>query len=153
MLQEVQLEPAHRADAARIAEMSRALIERGLPWRWTPGAVAALLHDLEACVLIARREARIVGFAAMKYRFTSREAHLLLLAVDPALRRRGLGRALYEWLEVLARRGGIRSLALEVRADNRGAREFYRELGYREVAKLPGYYQGRADAVRMRRRT
>ena len=40
---------------------------------------------------------------------------------------------------------------LEVRADNAGARAFYERLGYRRLALLPGYYQGREDALRLER--
>jgi ribosomal protein S18 acetylase RimI-like enzyme len=39
-----------------------------------------------------------------------------------------------------------------VRASNVGARRFYERLGYRAVALLRGYYEGREAAVRMSRR-
>lgn len=149
LLREVELEPACLADAARIAEMSRSLIERGLEWRWRAGAIVALIRDPESEVLVARREGRLVGFAAMKFRFARRDAHLMLLAVDPACRHRGLGRELHEWLRVLARRGGVETVELEVRADNLGAHAFYTRLGYKEVGRLRGYYGRRIDAVRM----
>ena len=71
--------------------------------------------------------------------------------VEPAVRRRGLGCALVEWLEKLARVGGILRVELEVRADDPGAGAFYHRLGYREIGRLPGYYQGRLDAVRLAR--
>ena len=40
-------------------------------------------------------------------------------------------------------------MMLEVRRSNDDARAFYRAMGYREVARLSRYYQGREDAVRM----
>ncbi len=149
MLREVELEPARLADAARIAEMSRSLIEPGLEWRWRAGAIKALIRDPESEVLVARRDSRVVGFAAMKFRFARRDAHLMLLAVDPACRRRGLGSELHEWLHELARRGGVQTVQLEVRADKPAAHAFYAQLGYREVGRLEGYYGRRIAAVRM----
>ncbi len=91
----------------------------------------------------------MLGFAIMGFRFLHGEAHLLLLAVDPAARRRGVGLALWRWLETLARRGGISRVELEVRAANAGGRAFYRALGFREVARLRGYYENREDALQL----
>jgi ribosomal protein S18 acetylase RimI-like enzyme len=53
------------------------------------------------------------------------------------------------WLEKIARAGGIASIQLELRARNHGARRFYRQLGYEEVALLRGYDQQREDALRL----
>jgi hypothetical protein len=38
-----------------------------------------------------------------------------------------------------------------VRAGNQGAQLFYKRLGYRTIAHLPGYYQGIEAALRMGR--
>lgn len=149
MASTLELESALPGDAVRIARLSRALIERGLAWRWTPGAVAARIRDPETEVLVARRDGVVAGFAMMAFRFERREACLLLLAVDPAHRRRGLGRALFEWLAAVARAGGVATVSLEVRADNPAARAFYASLGFAERGRLVGYYDGRLDAVRM----
>ena len=149
MVPEIRLEPARPADAAPIAQMSRRLIERGLAWQWTPQAVAARIPDSETAAVVARTDRRMVGFAIMSFRFSRREAHLLLMAVDPGLRRSGVGKALWSWLETLARRGGVDRVQLEVRADNLGASAFYGSLGFREIACLPGYYQAREDALCM----
>ncbi|MEE9132361.1 MAG: GNAT family N-acetyltransferase [Gemmatimonadota bacterium] len=146
---EIRLEPALPADAAPIAQMSRRLIERGLAWQWTPQAVAARIPDSETAAVVARTDRRMVGFAIMSFRFSRREAHLLLMAVDPGLRRSGVGKALWGWLETLARRGSVDRVQLEVRAENLGASAFYWSLGFREVARLPGYYQAREDALCM----
>ena len=147
------LQPARLGDAPCLAQMSRRLVERGLARRWTQRRIADALRDSETAGVVARRGDAIIGFALMQYDFPRREAHLVLLAVEPGERRRGLGRALVEWLEKLARVGGILQIQLEARADDPGARTFYGRLGYREVARLPGYYEGRLDAVRMAQRT
>ena len=152
MASTLELETALPSDARPIARLSRRLIERGLDWRWTPGAIAAQIRDPDTEVLVARRGAAIAGFAIMAFRFERREAHLLLMAVDLPHRRRGLGRALFEWLAPLARAGDVATVSLEVRADNPAARAFYANLGFEEEGRLARYYDGRLDAVRMRAR-
>ena len=88
-----------------------------------------------------------LGFGIMKY--ADEEAHLLLLAVDPAHARRGLGAALVAWLEDSARVAGVGPVYVEARATNAAARAFYRRLGYGEIQRLPGYYGGVEASVRM----
>jgi ribosomal-protein-alanine N-acetyltransferase len=145
----VQLRPARLEEARLLALMSRDWIETGLPWRWRTPQILRRIHDPESEVVVAREGHRAIGFAVMEFRFREREAHLLLLAVGPEQRRRGVGRELVDWLATLARAGGVERIVLEVRASRPGAREFYRRLGYRELGRLPSYYQGREDAIRV----
>jgi len=69
--------------------------------------------------------------------------------VHPAHRRRGVGRALVEWLLESARTAGMASVHLELRASNEAARRFYRALGFSETVLMPRYYDGREAAMRM----
>lgn len=132
-----------------LAGMAAELIEQGLPHSWDERRIARALTDPEGVVLVARRKRRIVGFAVMQF-YESR-AHLNLLAVAPGFRRRGIGRALLEWLESSARTAGTFLLRLEVRAENVAARTFYKRLGFQEVGLKPRYYADREDAVCMTR--
>jgi ribosomal-protein-alanine N-acetyltransferase len=143
------LELARTADAPIIATMSRALIEVGLRWSWTPQRVSREIHDRNTNVLVARAGSRLAAFAIMRYGET--HAHLNLLAVDPRYRRRGLGRRMMEWLEESAVVAGIGEIGLEVRVSNPVARRFYGSLGYTEVGLLQGYYCGVEAAVGMKR--
>lgn len=136
-------------DAAEIARMSRDLIENGLPWAWRPERVAASVRSSQANVVVARARGRMVGFGIMRY--GDDQAHLDLLAVDAEFRRAGLGCLLVGWLEKPAVVGGIASVLLEVREQNRDAQAFYERLGYRRLARLADYYQGREAAIRMTR--
>jgi ribosomal-protein-alanine N-acetyltransferase len=145
----LSLRLARPADATIIANLSRDLIEYGLRWRWTAVRVAASIREPDVNVLVACCDARIAGFAIMRY--GEDDAHLDLLAVTPPYRRTGIGRQLLEWLEKCAVVAGIFTVALEVRAENEGAQCFYERLGYRTLAQLPGYYQGVEAALRMSR--
>ena len=84
-------------------------------------------------------------------RYGDDDAHLDLLGVDVSYRRGGVGRRLVEWLEKPALVAGISAVFLEVRGSNRDAQAFYERLGYRKLARIPYYYQGRESAIRMGR--
>ena len=53
----------------------------------------------------------LAGFGIMKYQDT--DAHLMLFAVAPEFRRRGIGNALMDWLETSAITAGIELIWLE----------------------------------------
>jgi len=146
---EIAVTLARRSDAVEIALMSRDLIEQGLQWSWTPERVGASVRSRMALVAVARVAGGIAGFGIMRY--GDDDAHLDLLGVGHAYRRAGLGRELMEWLEKPALVAGISAVFLEVRASNHGAQAFYERLGYRKLARLPEYYQGRESAIRMGR--
>jgi len=145
-MREIRL--ARAADARVMAVMSRELIEAGLGWRWTPDRVRGALRDPDTNAIVACAQSRPIGFAIMFYGET--KAHLLLLAVAADCRRRGVGRALWEWLLASARIAGIAEVRLELRAGNAGARRFYSRLGCVEGATLRGYYAGVEAALQMR---
>jgi ribosomal-protein-alanine N-acetyltransferase len=143
------LVPARLSDAKRLAAMSHELVEAGLRPSWGALRVAWHIRDPESVVLTARVRGSAEGFAIMRY--ADETAHLNLLAVNPAHRRRGIGRALVGWLEETALTAGTFAISLELRAGNASARAFYAALGYRETSEVPGYYQGLESAVRMAR--
>lgn len=140
---------ARADDAASLAALSRERIEAGLAWRYTPRRVAALIGAADTSVVIAadRSGAGVHGFAAMQ--FGDENAHLVLLCVHASWQRRGVGRALHDWLMRSAQVAGIGSVTLELRADNSGALAFYRALGYTAFDTVAGYYDGRIAAHRM----
>jgi len=46
---------------------------------------------------------------------------------------------------------GLFRINLEVRAGNQEARSFYTRLGYKENGRVPGYYSGVEDAIKLTR--
>jgi ribosomal-protein-alanine acetyltransferase len=147
MISQHDIRLAQPRDAARIAVMSRDFIESGLGWRWTEERIAKCMRDATINVVVAGEGAQLSGFGIMEYR--DEEAHLLLLAVQMAARRHGVGSALMSWLEATVLTAGIGMVYLESRLNNREARAFYKKLGYRELAVKPRYYRGREDAIRL----
>jgi ribosomal-protein-alanine N-acetyltransferase len=140
----------HPGDAYEIAVMSRYLIEVGLRgWTWPPERVAKSIKARDTNVLVVEVKETLVGFAIMDFGATA--AHLSLLAVKPTHQRCGIGRQLVLWLEEAALTAGITTVSLELRSNNFAARTFYRMLGYKELAYIPGYYRGVETAVKMAR--
>ncbi|MEM7254088.1 MAG: ribosomal protein S18-alanine N-acetyltransferase [Pseudomonadota bacterium] len=144
---ETLFRPAKRGDARMIAVMSRDQVESGLSWSWREPRIERCIRDPDTMVLVATRARQIAGFAIME--FADEHAHLNLIAVKPRYQRQGVGEDLLRWLEASARTAGITSIYLELRSKNRSAWSFYRKLGYREIAHLPGYYEGLESALRM----
>ncbi|MFZ1624633.1 MAG: GNAT family N-acetyltransferase [Gammaproteobacteria bacterium] len=148
-----EIAPARSADIQAIADMSRRLVEVGLPWTWTPERVMRHLKHPDSMVIVARSAGYgtsvLAGFAIMH--FGDDIAHLNLLAVDSAHQRLGLGRQLLSWLERTAITAGTFSICLEVRARNPVALLFYHRLGFLETGRVQRYYSGREDALRLMR--
>jgi len=138
---------ANPADARGIAEMSRDYVEYGLGWSWTPSRVLKAIRDDSTNVAVVREPGAVLGFGIMRY--GEQKAHLVLLAVRPTQRQRGLGAVLLGWLEKSAATAGIERVQLEARADNPVAVAFYRDQGYAEAGTVRGYYRGEVDALRL----
>lgn len=80
----------------------------------------------------------VAGFALTRGLFDEEE--LLLFAVAPEFRRRGLGHALLLHIIAEARARGVRRLFLEMRRDN-PAGVLYSAQGFRTVGIRPRYYR------------
>lgn len=81
------------------------------------------------------------------------EADVMNVAVDPAYRRQGIGKRLMLELMAALKQAGVRTLALEVRASNEAALTLYRDLGFEQAGRRPGYYvKPREDALILKKR-
>ncbi|WP_028056172.1 GNAT family N-acetyltransferase [Sphingobium bisphenolivorans] len=106
---------------------------------WTLPQLAGVMAMPGTWLTIARVDAAPLGFALV--RSVLDECELLLLAVSPLWRGRGIGEALLNDALRTARLKGIRSMNLEVRASNI-AIKLYEKLGFEYVHRRPGYYRG-----------
>lgn len=94
---------------------------------------------------------RLEAYAGVLCPPGAKDADIQTIAVAEGSRRGGLGRTLMHTLVNEAVRRGAQRVFLEVRADNQGARELYRSLGFEELAVRPRYYQpDGVDAIVMR---
>jgi ribosomal protein S18 acetylase RimI-like enzyme len=97
------------------------------PWNDPAADFALALAGPESTVLVARDAAAVVG--AVMVGFDGHRGWVYYLAVDPAARRGGLGRALMAAAEAWLRARGAPKLQLMVRDDNAAALDFYAALG------------------------
>lgn len=106
---------------------------------WTLAQLSGVMMLPGTWLTIARVDATPLGFALV--RSVLDECELLLLAVAPLWRGRGVGETLLRDSLVTARRRGIVSMNLEVRANNNAVR-LYEKTGFEYVHRRPGYYRG-----------
>ncbi|EWT04773.1 alanine acetyltransferase [Intrasporangium chromatireducens Q5-1] len=95
-------------------------------------------------------DGQIVGYAGLDR--AGETGDVMTVAVVPAARGRGLGHHLLGELVRRAELSGIRSLLLEVRADNASARRLYERNGFDVISVRRKYYQpDGVDALVMRK--
>lgn len=106
---------------------------------WTHAQCAGLLPMPGVWLTLATSGGRAVGFSLA--RIVVDEAELLLLAVRPEMRAKGVGRALLEHFAAAAGGKGATRLHLEVR-DGNGALNLYEKAGFTLAGRRLRYYSG-----------
>jgi ribosomal-protein-alanine N-acetyltransferase len=97
--------------------------------------------------LVAELDGRCVGYGVALR--AGEVLEVLKVAVDPDVRRAGVGRALVGALHAAA--GWAEAVWLEVRVDNVGARTLYESCGYVQAGRRKRYYADGTDALVLRR--
>ncbi len=106
---------------------------------WTRSQCAGILPMHGVTLTIAESRQEPVGFSLV--RAVADEAELLLLAVDPAEQRRGVGQALLDDFIASSLAGGAHRLHLEVR-DGNPAVQLYEASGFSPAGRRRNYYHG-----------
>lgn len=120
------------------------------PDPWSERSVASELSNPLSLWLVALAQGEVIGYVGSQT--VPPESDMLNLAVAPAARRQGVGRALVNALTAALAQRGSRSLSLEVRAANAAALALYRSLGFCQVGRRKNYYVNpREDALILRK--
>lgn len=93
------------------------------------------LENENTLTLLAKSNGKDVGFITVLISFDS--CDLLDIAVDESYRRKGIGKALFEKMLELTK---VKSVILEVRESNTGARKFYERLSFKKISVRKNYY-------------
>lgn len=125
----------------RVEDLDEVLeIERmsfSMPW-----SRGAFTYEIErnrvARCWVMRKHDRVVGYLCLWE--VADEVHITNVAVHPAYRRRGIGRALLTHVLDEAVRRAVSLVGLEVRPTNAEARALYESFGFRVVGRRRGYY-------------
>jgi ribosomal protein S18 acetylase RimI-like enzyme len=99
-------------------------------------------------LLVAEQAGRIVGTVQLQPAESENGAHrgeVAKLLVHPARRRQGIARALMLALEAEAGATGKTLLVLDTREGD-PSNDLYRDLGYREAGRIPGWARDAAGA-------
>ncbi len=99
--------------------------------------------------VVAECDGEILGYAGLWNICGS--ADIMNVGVLKECRRQGVGAALLEHLEEYCTNEEIFEINLEVRESNIPARSLYRKMGYEEISIRKGYYDGKEDAVIMKK--
>jgi ribosomal-protein-alanine N-acetyltransferase len=138
-----RLRPMREVDLNAVLEVERSSYE----FPWTRAIFRDCLRVGYHC-FVYETSAGLVGHGIVS--IAAEECHLLNICVHPEYQRRGLGRALVNFLLMLARRKRARVALLEVRVSNGGAYRLYTQLGFDEIGMRKDYYparHGREDAI------
>jgi ribosomal protein S18 acetylase RimI-like enzyme len=140
-----------------VTALRRLVAETGV---FYPGELAIALELLEERLergpnsgysfFFAERSGDLVGYCAWgKVPLTRRSFDLYWIAVKRAEQGQGVGRALMELAEraIAARGGGRLYIETSSRAVYDRPRRFYRRAGYRQVARLRGFYAPGDDKI------
>lgn len=133
------IEPMQLEDLPAVLEIERA--SHVDPWK--ESFFAEELSRPHAVNLVARLRGdrrRIVGYICMW--LVADEVQIFNLAVDPAVRRRGVGRRLLLTALQKACTQNARIAFLEVRRSNLAAQKLYEAIGFRPSGLRPEYYDG-----------
>jgi ribosomal-protein-alanine N-acetyltransferase len=108
---------------------------------WTRSQCAGILPMAGVALTLARNAASGVAHGFSLVRTVADEAELLLIAVDPGARRKGIGRELIEHFIGHATTAGATRLHLEVR-DGNDAIALYHAAGFKVAGRRKLYYRG-----------
>lgn len=138
---ELQLATGGSSDLDSVIQVMNAAFDERFGEAWTRSQCAGILPMPGVRLVVAScGDGRPAGFAL--YRTIAGEAELLLLAVSPEFRRRGIGRMLLDQFLDHARDRGVSRVHLEVREGN-PAVIMYRSAGFSLAGRRPKYYHGR----------
>ncbi len=148
----IRLATARVGDLTAVMRVMDAAFEPAYGEAWSGAQLLTLFALPSARVCLAWDGDDACGFSAA--RIAGPESELLLLAVDPQFRGRGIGALLIDDWRAWASGQGAEDYFLEMRADN-DAVHLYASAGFVECGRRPSYYRGNdgvvRDAITMRR--
>lgn len=140
------LEPMSAADVEAVLEVDLAAFPEGAREVRQRHFVEELARSWGR-LRVARTAGAVAGYVLFWH--VTDEIHLLEVAVAPAHRRQGIGRALTELVIAYGREHAASRVLLEVRASNVAAIALYEELAFERFNVRRAYYGDGEDGVEM----
>lgn len=117
---------------------------------WSASSFRSMFAHPQVQATVAERDGAVVGYCVAW--MVGDEAELANIAVDPSVRRAGVGAQLLDQFLRAADGHGVTATYLEVRAGNAAALRLYESRGFVATGRRKRYYRDPVeDAVVMRR--
>lgn len=137
-------------DVARIMPVMETAFDPQFGEQWTAAQCISSLALPNTGIWLAEKDDQICGFALT--RWVLDEEELLMIGVDPELRKLKIGSSLIQAISDNANAHDRTKLFLEVR-DGNDATLFYGKLGFTQIGRRKAYYKGlkgrKFDAITM----
>ncbi|MBE5741823.1 MAG: ribosomal-protein-alanine N-acetyltransferase [Clostridiales bacterium] len=140
------IRPWQEQDIAKIEELERLCFSA--PWSYEMLNSSFSLPNFLG--FVAEEEGEIVGYIGSTYIFEDGE--ILLVAVEPNMRRRGFAESLLQKTAVELKQRGVYNLFLEVRKSNYSAINCYLKNGFDKLGERKRYYENGEDAIIMEKK-
>jgi ribosomal-protein-alanine N-acetyltransferase len=146
MVEPFRIRPTAPADLAALVHLEGSAFSDP----WTARMLEEALVAVGAVNFVALAEERVAG--SIMARQVAGEGEILTIAVEPGLRRRGVGRSLLNAAIDAMASHGTHTVWLEVRESNTAARVMYLGAGFVAAGVRRGYYRRPTeDAVILKR--
>ncbi|MEM4233365.1 MAG: N-acetyltransferase [Thermoplasmata archaeon] len=130
-----------------IPEVTR-IVKSSLGEDYPPSLYLTVHNIWREGFIVLQEDGRMVGFVAA-VPSGDRVARVLMLAVDPASRRKSYGRTLMQELYSNCLAKGLDTVVLEVRKSNEAAISFYTRQGFAIYGEISRFYSNGEDAYKM----
>lgn len=133
-----------RVDPMQLADLDAVLAieQQSFTMPWTDAMFRSELRNTPSSYLLVARagddQPVVAGY--LVYRVVLDEMHIVLIAVAPAWRQRGIARQMLQQAMEEAREKGCLRATLEVRVSNTPAQQLYFGLRFAPVGTRPKYY-------------
>jgi ribosomal protein S18 acetylase RimI-like enzyme len=107
-----------------------------------------LISRAKSATLVYDEDA-IRGYVMLLFREDTDAARIYSICVDREHRNKGIGKALVDSAEVVAKERGCKRMTLEVRESSDAIIRFYERLGFSFVYRLTDYYNPGVHGLRM----
>jgi len=120
---------------------------------FTREQMSYLLESPNAVGLVAKVNNGVAGFTIglIERHGKAKMGHVYTIDVAVKHRRMGIGIRLLSELERIFVEKGVKTCYLEVRVDNKAARELYRKHGYIELEPLENFYSIGTHGIRLKK--
>ncbi|MDB5713489.1 MAG: family N-acetyltransferase [Sphingomonadales bacterium] len=140
---EVAIVDGSASDLPELMKVMTAAFDARFGEAWTSSQCLALM-TMPGTRLVLARDQELLGFALS--RTIAGECELMMLGVDPAHQRRGVGGSLLKNVMASADHEQATAIFLEVRSGNPAA-ELYVCFGFEKVGVRKSYYRGKSGEV------